>query len=263
MYRLLSLLRPFVILCYAAIVCSAIGETIPVRYPEGTTHGFLLLRSLDGHILANGDLIQTVEGSVITSETTFHFRDGSLSDETVIFSQDHDFQLNSYHLVQKGPSFPQPLEVTLNASKREVTISTEKDGKTKDKTQHVDVPEDVSNGMIVVLLKNVPGRASLIKRSMLTPSEKPRMITLVITREADRSFSVAGLKEKEKAIEFKIHIEIGGVAGAMAQILGKEPPDVHVWISAGKAPTFIRSEGPMYEGGPIWQIELASARLSP
>jgi hypothetical protein len=44
----------------------------------------------------------------------------------------------------------------------------------------------------------------------------------------------------------------------MAQLLGKKPPDTHIWILQGEAPTFGKSEGPLYLGGPIWRIELTS-----
>ena len=51
---------------------------------------------------------------------------------------------------------------------------------------------------------------------------------------------------------------IGGIAGWIAPLLGKEPPNIHVWILRGKAPAFVKSEGPLYNGGPIWRIELTS-----
>ena len=35
---------------------ASMAELVAVRYPEGTTHGFLVLRSLDGRLLADGDL---------------------------------------------------------------------------------------------------------------------------------------------------------------------------------------------------------------
>ena len=64
-----------------------------------------MLRSLDGKILASGDLIQVAKDDQVTSEIVFHFKDGS-HDETSVFSQDHTFRLLSDHLVQQGPSFP-------------------------------------------------------------------------------------------------------------------------------------------------------------
>jgi hypothetical protein len=62
-----------------------------------------------------------------------------------------------------------------------------------------------------------------------------------------------------KAIDYDVHIELGGVAGVVAPIIGKEPVDYHVWILSGSDPAFIREEGPLYEGGPIWTIQQISA----
>ena len=53
-------------------------------------------------------------------------------------------------------------------------------------------------------------------------------------------------------------IAIGGIAGLVAPILGKQPPDIHLWILTDDVPAFVKSEGPLYMGGPIWRIELAS-----
>src|SRR5207245_293785 len=36
-----------------------------------------------------------------------------------------------------------------------------------------------------------------------------------------------------------------------------QPPDSHVWVLGGAAPAFVKFEGPLYQGGPIWSIELA------
>ena len=38
------------------------GEPVSVRHTEGIVHGFLALRTMDGALLANGDLIQTARG---------------------------------------------------------------------------------------------------------------------------------------------------------------------------------------------------------
>jgi hypothetical protein len=55
-----------------------------------------------------------------------------------------------------------------------------------------------------------------------------------------------------------VNVHIGGVTGAMAHVLRKDPPDTMVWILHGEAPAFIRSEGPMFAEGPIWRIDLVS-----
>jgi len=50
-------------------------------------HGFLSLRLPEGGVLANGDLIQDSRDDRVTSRLLFHFKDGSLHDETAVFSQ--------------------------------------------------------------------------------------------------------------------------------------------------------------------------------
>jgi hypothetical protein len=44
----------------------------------------------------------------------------------------------------------------------------------------------------------------------------------------------------------------------MAHLTGKQPPDSHMWMLEGAAPAFVKSESPLYEGGPIRRIELVS-----
>jgi hypothetical protein len=53
-------------------------------------------------------------------------------------------------------------------------------------------------------------------------------------------------------------IDIGGVQGLLAPLLGKEPPDSHVWMLTGEAPMFVRSETTRFMSAPMWRIEPAS-----
>ena len=63
---------------------------------------------------------------------------------------------------------------------------------------------------------------------------------------------------ERKATHYVLKVEIGGVKGLIAPVVGKQPPDVHVWILGGEAPTFVKAEGPLYYGGPNWRVELAN-----
>ena len=60
------------------------------------------------------------------------------------------------------------------------------------------------------------------------------------------------------ASRFEIKVELGGVAGVVAPVVGKQPPDSHIWILGGEAPALLKSEAPLYAEGPLWRIELAS-----
>src|SRR5205823_6499784 len=107
-------------------------ETVVVRHAEGLVRGFLVLRSLDGTILAGADNIQTSQGDRVTNRLVYRFKDGSLRDETAVFTESGRFRLLSDHSIQRGPSFPYPMEVWIDAVAGSVRVRyREKDGKEK------------------------------------------------------------------------------------------------------------------------------------
>ena len=63
---------------------------------------------------------------------------------------------------------------------------------------------------------------------------------------------------RAQVIHYALKVDIGGVAGLVAPLVGKQPPDSHVWVLGGEAPAFVKSEGPMFADGPIWRIELVA-----
>jgi hypothetical protein len=259
--RIMKTRCPGLSMLMVALYCAnlAWADPIVVHHREGVSHGFLVLSSLDGKTLAYGDLLQGVKGDQVTTETVFHFKDGSLYDDTAVFSQDHRFQLISDHLVQQGPSFPHPIDVFIDVAKKTVTLHASDKGKEKDSSEHFDLPEDISNGIILVLVRNIPPSTPETKVSMLGTSSKPRLVHLVIAAKGERVFSFAG--SSRKATDFDVKVEIGGVAGVVAPLVGKQPPDTHIWMSTGASPTFIQSEGPLYVGGPIWRTNLAPLQI--
>jgi len=118
------------------------AEPISVRHPEGIVHGFLTLRTLDGKLVANGDLIQNAHGDRVTSRLVFRFIDGSLRDETAIYSQRGAFHLLQDHLIQKGPSFPQELDMTLDTASGKVVVRYTDDGKQKVEGEQMKLPPE-------------------------------------------------------------------------------------------------------------------------
>jgi hypothetical protein len=229
------------------------AEPIPVRYPQGSAHGFLAVRTLDGTRIATGDVTQLVHDGRVTSHLIFHFRDGSVDEETTVFSQHGFFRLISDHHVQRGPSFPQPIDILVDASTGQITSRTH-DGKVK--RDHLDLPPDVSNGLPPNLLMNILPSTPETKLSFVAPTEKPRLIHVSIKPGGEVLFEIG--ETKRKAVDFVLHVELGGITGLVAPIIGKQPSDYHIWILPGVSPAFIREEGPLYEGGPIWRIQQIS-----
>ena len=232
------------------------ADPVRVRYPEGSVHGYLALRSLDGKLLAAGDLTQTVQHGRLTSRLIYRFKDGSIDDDTAVFTQNGAFRLVSDHRIQKGPMFSVPTELTIKAQSGEVTVRYAENGKEKVETTHMDLPDDLSNGILLDVVKNIPAEAEETRISYVAATPKPRLIKLSLKSDGTESFQSAG--RINHAHRFVIHADLGGIMGLIAPMLGKSPADSYAWVSADEVPAFIRSESPLYLGGPVLRTELVS-----
>jgi len=234
-------------------VSSAWAQTIPVRQMEGSIHAFLVVQTLDGKTIAEGDLIETAKGATVKLQTSYRFHDGSFYEETAEFSQRGQFRLLSNHLIQKGPSFKMALDRTIDASTGQVSIRyTDDKGNEKAESERLDLPADVSNGLFLVLMKNIDPAATTTL-TVVAGEPKPRLVKVIITPEGKAPFLVG--RSKREAIQFDLKVKIEGAAGVIAPLVGKQPPDTHIWVFGGGAPTVLKSEGPLEPEGPIWRIQ--------
>ena len=239
------------------IVVPLAADQVPVRHAEGLVHGFLVLRDLADNILASGDWTQVAKGDRVTTEVLFHFKDGSIQREEAVFTQRRTFQLLTYHLVQRGRAFKRPTDMAVNVSTGEAIVHyTDNEGKEKTITDRLRLPADVANGLVTTLLNDIDTKTPKTVVSMVVSTPKPRLVKLEISPLGEDSFSIGG--SARKAMRYVVKVDIGGLSGVIAPIIGKQPPDTYVWMIGGKAPGFLKSEGPLYEGGPVWRIELAS-----
>jgi hypothetical protein len=260
-----NLTRPTLILNVCAILIllsflstpRASASPVAVRYKEGLVHGFLVLSNLDGTVVAHGDLSQVARGDQVTSHLIFHFKDGSEQEETTVFSERSVFKLISYHLVQKGPAFKKPTDLSIVTATGQVTVhATDDKGKEKDSNDHLDLPADLANGLVPTLLKNVPSGTQQIELPMLVTTPKPRIVKLEISPAGKDTFVFGGANRE--STRYVIKVNLGGVAGVVAPVVGKQPPDDQLWMLGGDAPVFVKSEMLSYEGGPMWRVELAA-----
>ena len=236
-------------------VPAAFAEPIPARHPEGTLHGFLSLTTDTGQVLAQADLIQIVHGNRVFSRLTFHFKDGSIDDETTEYTQRGVFRLISDHHIQHGPYFPHPLDMEIDVAKGIVVTKTPgKDGKPEVSTEHMRMPPDLYNGLVTPIVKNLSTDAPQTKISMIVATPKPRLVTLSILPQTPAAFSLAGFAHK--ALVWEIKIELGGIAGLIAPVIGKQPPNIFIWTEEGEVPAFLRETGPLFEEGAILTINL-------
>lgn len=250
-----------IVLSLAFACPDALGGAVAVRYTEGLTHGFLTLRSAAGDLLAEGDLQQVVRPEGVESRLVFRFKDGSLYDETVVFTQSKVFTMMSYRLVQRGPSFPEAMEITATREgdgKGRYKVTSRRAGSEAETvTGELDLPPDVYNGMFMMMLKNLPkGAAETVHALAFTP--KPTLIQLELTPQGGETV-LAG-DRRVPATHYVLKPKLGLLRGAAAALLGKTPPDYHCWIATGDLPAFVAIDGPLYTGGPIWRFETTSPR---
>jgi len=232
---------------------------VPVRFSEGVTHGFLLLRSVDGVLIASGDLLQIARGGKVESRMVFHFKDGSLFDERVVFTQQGVFAMQSYHLVQRGPAFSEDTEISLQRASGKYFVKTKshKDGREEAIDGTLELPADVYNGIVITVVKNLAkGAGATVHLVAFTP--KPLLIELELEPLGEHKMMVGQLPKT--AIHYVLKPHPGPWLELFAKLLGRMPSDYHVWVVTDGAPTFARFEGPLNPTGAVWRIELTSPR---
>jgi len=229
---------------------TAWAEPVTVRFAEGVTRAFPVIRSLEGETLAVGDFIQIARGDRVESRLVFRFKDGSLQDETVVFAQRDVFRLQRYRLVQRGPSFPETLDATFDRDSGRYSVRYRSDDDSPEETidGSLQLPDDTYNGMLSLILKNLaPGAGQMVSVVAFTP--KPRVIKLRLAPMPDDRVVLNGVAQK--ANRYVIRPELG----LFASLLLFDLPSVSCWILPGDAPAFLKAEGPLYFMGPVWRIE--------
>jgi hypothetical protein len=235
------------------------AEPVAVRVHEAPSYALVTLSSVaSGQRLADGELTQTRSGPErLQSRLTFRFQDGSLSDETVVFSQDKVFRLHSYHLVQRGRSFPHQIDASFDraTSRYRVRYRESADAAEERDEGTVDMPDDLYNGMGSTIVRNLDGRSGAGHLLAFTP--KPRLLRAAFIPEGEQSFTVGGAARRAR--RYLMKLEVAGPMSGIAHLIGKDPPDVSYWIASPVA-AFLKFEGQMFLKGPLWRVEPTKAR---
>jgi hypothetical protein len=172
------------VLCVAALAAAfhpVAAAPIPVRFAEGVAHGFLVLRDTGGRVLAQGDLLQSPRGTEVDKRMVFHFKDGSVFDEHVVFTQVGVYAMKSYKLTQKGPAFAKDTEVAMEAASGAYRVATtdHSGGKEQVIAGTLTLPADVCNGLLLTVIKDLAkGSGEIVHFVGFTP--QPRIIEIEI-----------------------------------------------------------------------------------
>jgi hypothetical protein len=237
----------------------AAAAPVAVRFPEGVTRGFIVLRTLDGGGIASGDLYQRTRRGEVESRMLFRFKDGSVLDETVVFTQQRAFAMQRYRMLQTGPTFAEDIDASLEraSGKYRVAVRSHADGKEAVLEGTLALPPDTYNGMVLTITKNlVRGARETVHLVAFTPA--PRLVQLEVVPAGEQKILVGDL-EKTVA-RYVLKPRPGAWLSVLATLLGRMPPDSHAWIVTDEVPAFVRFQGPLHPAGPAWNLELTSPR---
>jgi hypothetical protein len=247
----------------AVVVFVALGPLaaapVPVRFAEGATHGFLGLRAIDGTTLAQGELLQVRRDGAVNKQMIFRFKDGSVFDEKVTFTEHGVFALKTYSLLQTGPSFAADTEISMTPATGayRVKIKDHKGGAEKVLEGRIDLPSDVYNGMILTVTKDLAkGTGEVVHFVAFTP--EPKLIELEVTPVGEDKIIVGELTRS--AVHYVMKPRLGMWLRLFATLLRRVPDDFHVWILTDDVPAFVAFLGSLTTPGPVWRIELLNLR---
>ena len=249
MYKTLLYAGLFLLLALATA-----AEPVRARHLQGELHAFLTIHDERGKLLGTADAVNAAVGRAWRSRLTIHFLDGSVDDDTATYTQAPVLQLLTDHHVQKGPSFPRPSDVLIDRASGTVILRDLSGGSPND--EHMDLPAALSNGIMPMVLQNMPRGTAGVKVHYLVTTPKPRLVQLAVQPAGTAVYRVGGAGRQ--AVQYRLHVEIGGLEGLVAPLVGKQPPDMTAWVTAGGSPTFLRLHGFLYLGGPMWMLQLAS-----
>ena len=171
------------------------------------------------------------------------------------FTQHDVFAMQTYHLVQSGPAFAGDLDASISRTGSYVVrTKSHQSGAEHEYAGTLAMPRDVYNGMLSTIAKNVSTHENTTVHIVAFMPE-PRLIAIELVPSASEHVRI-GLHEEE-AVNFAIKPKLGVLLHVEATLLGKMPPDSHIWIVTDDVPAFVRSQGPLYSG-PVWRIALTS-----
>jgi hypothetical protein len=91
---------------------------------------------------------------------------------------------------------------------------------------------------------------------MVVFTPKPRLIKMNLVSEDEDVVYLGGATKIAR--RYLVKLEVGGLTGVLASLVGKDPPDVRYWLVTGEVPAFVRFQGAVYLRGPVWRLELTT-----
>ena len=117
------------------------------------------------------------------------------------------------------------------------------------------MPADLYNGMALVLLKNLAdGEKASGQMAVFTP--KPRLISMDLSPEGEEKVPLGGTALTVR--RYLVKLQIVGLTGVIASLIGKDPPDSRYWLATGEVPAVREIRRRDVLERPRWRIEMTA-----
>lgn len=210
---------------------------IAVRFPPGTLHGFPSLSDGAGNVIADGELVQTLDGGTLKVRLRWSFRDGRTAIE------EDDFEASA-RLVQRRFSWAESrdgveqrrFEADL-VKRRAVATRLDAEGKERRDEAKLDLPPGgafagYGTALAVSQLGLAAGATAELGFVAFTP--KPRLVILQVRRDGEEAIVAAG--REIPCDRFTLHPEVGWLVRLVAH-----PKDAHLWFTHASPPALVRA----------------------
>jgi hypothetical protein len=127
--------------------------------------------------------------------------------------------MQSYRLVQRGPSFTEDIEISLERATGKYRVKTRarKDGQEKMIEGTIELPADVYNGMILTVVKDLPkGTSETVHYVAFTPA--PKLIQIELSPAGEQKVMVGQLPKT--AVHYVLKPQLGAWLTFFATVLG-------------------------------------------
>jgi hypothetical protein len=216
-------------------------QQVKPRHALGTLHGFPSMSDTNGQVIADGELIQELEGDRVRVRIRRAFADGREVEERDEFQVDKILAQTRFSWVEtRKDTELRRFEVEFPEGTARSVTRNEK-GEIQREESKMDLPAGRSftgygTALAVSELAPGPGEESRITLVAFTP--KPRDVTLKVTQAKTVRISVAG-----RAIptdQYTLHAEIPFPASIFVSA-----KDAHLWFTHSPPPALVRGEQPL------------------
>lgn len=221
---------------------------------EGSSHGFPILRDLQGKKLADGEFLQWVEGGRLHIRNSYDFGNGHRVEEVATFQQSPTvIQETLYWREFLAGILQRQFEVDLRSGRAAAQKREEEEMKQWSENLKIEPGRAFAGVGFTIAIKSVRERlrnGEKVELQAIGFTPKPRLVSVEI--------SYAGLDEVMmsgrtiRADRFVIHPQIPKIARLVV-----EAPDTRIWLTHLPPAGFVRWEGAFAEpDDPIVRVDL-------